>query len=151
MWRGNHQLSECFYHLQLTIKYRRKTLTQEVEHTIQTTLKEINERYDIEITTIGFDQDHVHMMLQHLPTYSSSKVIKIIKSITAREIFTHHPEVKKMLWGGNFWTQGYYIGTISARGNRKTIIHYIQRQGLSHNEEENRISQLRLFPISPTT
>ena len=144
MWRGNHQLSECFYHLQLTIKYRRKALTQEVEHTIQTTLKEINERYDIEVTTIGFDQDHVHMMLQHLPTYSSSKVIKIIKSITAREIFTHHPEVKRMLWGGNFWTSGYYANTVGQYGNLAMITNYVKNQGIPHYTQTH-LSQLTLF------
>ena len=106
MWRGNHQLSECYYHVQLTIKYRRKALTPETEKTIKNTLYEINQRHDIETTKVDFDQDHVHIMLQHLPTHSSSSVIKIIKSITAREIFKHYPEVKTMLWGGNFWTQG---------------------------------------------
>ena len=147
MWKSHHNLSECYYHIQLTIKYRRKVLTKEVEETIQSTLKGINQRYDIEISHIGYDEDHIHMMVQHLPSYSSSQVIKIIKSLTAREVFKHNPEVKKELWGGNFWTQGYYIATISARGNRDIIKNYIKKQGLSKKEEQKRVQQLRLFKL----
>ena len=148
MWRGNHNISECFYHIQLTIKYRRKVLTSNVEETIKNTLQGLNERYDIDITKIGFDKDHVHIMLQHLPTHASSNVIKIIKSITAREVFKHNPDIKEMLWGGNLWTQGYYIATISARGDKTTIINYIKNQGLEKQEENKRIEQLRLFDIT---
>ena len=49
------------------------------------------------------------------------QVIEIIKSVTAKQIFMECPEIKKELWGGEFWTDGYYIATISERGDKKVI------------------------------
>ena len=51
---------------------------------------------------IGTDNDHVHFLVQAVPSYSPTKIITLIKSITAREVFRHHPEVKEQLWGGEF-------------------------------------------------
>lgn len=100
IWKWHHNISECYYHIQLTIKYRRKVLTKEVEQTILDTAKGLNERYNIEISHIGFDKDHIHLMTRFLPVYSGSQVIKIIKSLTARQVFKQHPDIKKALWGG---------------------------------------------------
>ena len=147
MWRGNHNISECYYHIQLTIKYRRPMLSKNIEQTILTIFKELNYRYDIEISQAGFDSNHIHIMVQHLPSFSTSQVIKIIKSITAREVFKKHPEIKKILWGGNFWTSGYYVGTISSRGNIDIIKNYIKKQGLEREKEQKRLKQLTLFNI----
>ena len=139
-WHWNHNVSECYYHIQITIKYRRKVLTKEVEQTIREVCSGFRDRYCIDIHQIGFDQDHVHFLLRFLPKYSGGQVIRLIKSITSNQVFEHNPEVKKFLWGGEFWTDGYYIATISARGNRYVIINYIKNQG-----RRNDIPQLRLF------
>ena len=45
----------------------------------------------------------------------------MVKSITAKEIFRLHPEVKKQLWGGEFWTKGFYVNTVGKHGNESTI------------------------------
>jgi putative transposase len=138
--RCNHNISECFYHIQLTIKYRREALTPEVEQTIVTICKGFKYRYSIDISQIGFDKDHVHFFLQFLPKYSGGKVVRTIKSITTRHIFTNHPEVKDKLWGGEFWTDGYYIATVSPHGNKDVIINYIKKQG-----RQDDTKQLKLF------
>jgi putative transposase len=52
------------------------------------------------------------------------------------------PEIKKELWGGEFWTDGYYIGTVSGRGDRRVIENYIRKQGRPED-----IQQLRLFDL----
>ena len=142
-WKWHHNISECYYHIQLTIKYRRKVLTKEVEQTIVETAQGLNERYNIEISHIGFDQDHIHLMTRFLPVYSGGQVIKIIKSKTAKQVFKQHPDIKKVLWGGELWTDGYYIATISARGSKQTIINYIKKQGRKED-----VKQLKLFNLA---
>jgi len=60
---------------------------------------------------------------------SITKIVTIIKSITAREIFKEHPEVKKILWGGSLWSSGYYANTVGQFGNSEMIKQYIKNQG----------------------
>jgi putative transposase len=45
----------------------------------------------------------------------------MIKSLIAREVFAKHPEVKKQLWGGEFWTDGYFVNTVNKFGGEATI------------------------------
>jgi len=60
---------------------------------------------------------------------SISKIVQIIKSITSREVFKTYPEVKKELWGGNFWTSGFYANTVGQYGNKDAIKKYVENQG----------------------
>ena len=126
----------------MTVKYRKSLLNKKVEQIILKSFKGFKERYAIEISHVGFDENHIHMLVRFLPKYSGGQVIKIIKSISARHIFQKVPEIKKELWGGEFWTDGYYISTISGRGSRKTIENYIKNQGRKEN-----VKQLKLFEI----
>ena len=64
-----------------------------------------------------------------MPNYSPAQLVKIMKSITAREVFRRCPEVKKKLWGGNLWSSGYYVSTVSEQGNEKVIANYVKNQG----------------------
>lgn len=122
------------------MKYRKSLLSKEVEGAIVGALQGLKERYAIEINTVGFDRNHVHILCRFLPKYSGGQVIKVLKSISGKRIFEEAPEVKKELWGGEFWTDGYYIATISGKGNKGVIEKYIKNQG-----RENDIGQLRLF------
>ena len=140
IWHWYHNVSECNYHIQLTIKYRKLLFNPKLEKAIIESLKDIKERYAIEIYNLGFDQNHVHLLIQFLPKYSGGQVIKIVKSISAKAVFKQCPEVKKELYGGEFWTDGYYIGTVSNRGTRKIIEKYIKSQGRD-------AGQLRLFSL----
>ena len=76
----------------------------------------------------------MHFLVQSVPTYSPEQIVRTIKSITARKIFEACPEVKKMLWGGEFWTDGYYVGTVGEHGNEKVIIEYVKNQGRKQDE-----------------
>ncbi len=106
------------------------------------TIKGFKERYAIEITHVGFDKNHVHFLCKFLPKYSGGQVIRLLKSITAKKIFREAPEVKKELWGGEFWTDGYYFATISGRprGDKAVIERYIEKQGRKDDAK-----QLKLF------
>jgi putative transposase len=142
IWHWYHNVSECFYHIQLTIKYRKSLLNQEAQQAVVDSWKGIKERYAIEISHVGFDQNHIHVMAQFLPKYSGGQVIKLLKSISAKSVFRQVPQIKKELWGGEFWTDGYYIATISARGNKQVIINYINNQGRKQD-----VNQLKLFEL----
>jgi len=95
---------------------------------------EIGDRFEIEFVEIGTDEDHIHFLVQGVPTMSVEQMIRIIKSITAREIFQRFPEVKKALWGGSFWTSGYYANTVGQYGNTEVIKKYVENQGKKYNQ-----------------
>ena len=142
IWHWYHNVSECYYHIQLTVKYRKALLNKKIEKVIIDSMSEFRDRYAMEVSEIGFDQNHIHILCRFLPKYSGGQVIKIIKSITAKQIFKACPEIKTELWGGEFWTDGYYISTISGRGSKKVIENYIRNQG-----RESDVQQLRLFSV----
>ena len=91
--------------------------------------KGIEDRYHMKFETIGFDEDHVHFMLQSVPKYSTSQLFRVVKSITAIKLFEEHPDLKKELWGGEFWSDGGYVGTVGEGINADIIRKYIQSQG----------------------
>ena len=142
IWYWYHNISECYYHIQITVKYREALLDERVQQVIVDTLKGFKERYAIEPRTVGFDRDHIHILCRFLPKYSGGEVIRTIKSVTGQQIFAQVPEIRKALWGGEFWTDGYYIGTISGKGNKGVIEQYIRNQG-----RERDVEQLRLFDL----
>jgi putative transposase len=113
-----------------------------VQKVIRESLVGIKERYAIEISHYGFDQNHLHILTQFLPTHSGGEVIRTIKSISAKKVFELVPDVKKELWGGEFWSDGYYIATVSGRGNKKVIENYIINQG-----RQDDARQLKLFDL----
>lgn len=106
---------------------------------------EISKRYEITFLEIGTDKDHVHFLVQSVPMYSAKKIVQIIKSITAREILAACPEVKKQLWGGAFWTAGYYVSTVGQHGNEKMIEEYIKKQGREKEYKRLHNQQMELF------
>src|ERR1700752_1519025 len=99
----SHNVSVLMYHIVCPAKYRRVVFTDEVEKVLKETCLEIAKRYEIIFLEIGVDKDHVHFLVQSVPMYSPKKIVQIIKSITAREVFRLVPAVKKHLWGGEFW------------------------------------------------
>lgn len=142
IWHWHHNVSEAYYHIQLTIKYRKSLFNEKTEQVITEIAKGFKDRYAIEITHLGFDKNHVHFLCRFLPKYSGGQVIRLIKMITAKQIFRQVPEIKKELWGGEFWTDGYYFATVSGRGNKKVIEKYIEKQGGTEDAK-----QLKLFEL----
>jgi len=140
----SHNVSVLIYHLVFPAKYRRAVFDRKADKLLKDVCMEIEKRYQMKFLEIGTDKDHVHFLVQTVPTYSVTKVVTTIKSITAREIFRKYPEVKKQLWGGEFWTDGYYAGTVGKHGNENTITNYVKRQGIDYQMlHEDR--QLTLF------
>ena len=146
IWKKSHNISVLIYHYVCPAKYRKVVFDKEVDEILKETCVEIEKRYEIKFLEIGTDNDHVHFLIQSVPTYSAKKIIQTVKSITAREIFERVPEIKKKLWGGELWTDGYYVSTVGQRGNEETIRRYVQEQG--KEEEYKKLysdEQLKLF------
>ena len=141
----SHNVSVLLYHIVCPAKYRRVVFSPEVEQKLKEVCVEISKRYEIRFLEIGTDKDHVHFLVQSVPMYSPKKIVQVIKSITAREIFAACPEVKKKLWGGEFWTDGYYISTVGQHGNEQMISTYIKRQGREKEYKQLHNQQLTLF------
>lgn len=141
----SHNVSVVLYHLVCPVKYRRVVFTDEVEQALRDICLEIVKRYEIEFIEIGVDRDHVHFLIQSVPTYSPTKIVRIVKSITAREVFERIPSVREQLWGGEFWTKGFFINTVSQSGNEKSIAEYVKKQGRKHEYRKIHRQQLKLF------
>ncbi len=139
--KGYHCAWQIHYHIVFPVKYRKALLDKGVVEIIKETAVGIQERYAIEIEAIGMDKDHIHILCGAHPKVSPGQIVQIFKSITGREIFRRKPSVKKELWGGEFWTDGYYVATVGERANWATVEKYIQEQGKPKEE----LKQLELF------
>jgi len=126
-------------------KYRRVVFSESVDQSMKSVCLEISKRYEITFIEIGTDNDHVHFLIQSVPMMSPTRIIQIVKSITAKEIFKLHPEVKKKLWGGEFWTKGFYVNTVGRQGNENTIQAYVKAQGKEKEYKRIYHEQLSLF------
>ena len=102
-----------------------------VDEALREVCLEIAKRWEVWFLEIGVDRDHAHSLVQSVPMYSPTKIVQTLKSVTAREVFARVPEVKKKLWGGEFWGKGYFINTVGQPGSKKVIAEYVKRQGES--------------------
>ena len=132
---ASHNVSNLVYHFVCPAKYRRVIFTEAVDKTLVQICAGISARYDwIRFLEIGANQNHVHFLIQSTPTHSPSDIIKVVKSITARRMFAEHPEVKKALWGGQLWTDGYFVSTVGKHSNEDVIAEYVREQGKPEDE-----------------
>ena len=125
----SHNVTVLMYHLVFPAKYRRVVFDRHVDEVIKEICLEIEKRYEVKFLEIGTDGDHAHFLVQSVPTYSVVKLVTMIKSITAREVFKRCPEVEEQLWGGEFWTDGYFVSTVGKHGNEDMIRDYVKKQG----------------------
>jgi REP element-mobilizing transposase RayT len=132
------------YHLVFPAKYRRAVFDASVDEVLRDVCLEVEKRYQLKFMEIGTDKDHVHFLVQSVPAYSVTKLVTLIKSITAREIFRLCPHVKKQLWGGEFWTDGYFASTVGRHGDEDTIRNYVKMQGDVY-QQLHEDKQLALF------
>ena len=125
----SHNVTILLYHLVFPAKYRRVVFDEDVDTVLRDVCVTMENFYQIKYIEIGADRDHVHFLVQSVPTYTITKIVTIIKSITAREIFKRCPQVKKKLWGGEFWTDGYFASTVGKHGDENMIAKYVKNQG----------------------
>ena len=90
---------------------------------------------------IGTDKNHIHVLCSAHPKVAPGRIVQIFKSLTAGEIFRRRPAIKRDLWGGEFWADGYYVATVGERANWQMVERYVQRQGYPKED----VQQLKLF------
>ena len=129
----SHNRSILMYHIVCPSKYRKVIFNEEVDLALKEVCLEISNRYEIDFLEIGVDNDHVHFLVQSIPMYSPTKIVRTIKSITAREIFNRVPEVRKKLWGGEFWSKAYFVSSVGKHGDEQKIARYVRNQGTGKN------------------
>ena len=139
--RTYHNIYDTHYHIVFPVKYIKALLQNDIPLAIAKLAEEIALRYDIEFEKIGYDQDHIHILASFPPKYSGSQVVGMFKSITARQLFKQFPLLKQDLWGGEFWSDGFYMATVSERGNWSVVEQYVTNQGKTKEASQ----QLRLL------
>ena len=141
--KKRHNKTLLLYHLVFPVKYRKKIIEDQISNFLKDICVEISERYEIQFIEIGTDEDHVHFLVQSVPTMSVDRLVRTIKSLTARMVFQSFPSIKKELWGGSFWTSGYYANTVGQYGNLEVIKNYVENQGKEYKQVYT--EQLRLW------
>lgn len=138
--KGNHCAYSIHYHIVFPVKYRKALLVEDVVQEIKRVGYEITERYGVDIEQIGCDLNHIHLLCGAHPKYSPGQLVRVFKSITGRELFKKFGWLKKDLWGGEFWSDGYYVATVGEHGNWGVVEKYVRKQG-----QTPEVVQLRLL------
>ena len=139
--RTSHAVYDTKYHLVWAPKYRKWVLRGDIQERVKEIFQEVSEHHGFLIDTLEVAPDHVHIFLSFPPRYSISKVVGMLKSISASVIFKEHPKVKKQLWGGEFWEDGYFARTVGDKVTAEVIRKYI----MHHREQKKTPEQLELF------
>jgi putative transposase len=127
--KSNHCAYDTHYHIVFPVKYRKALLKDDIPLALVEIAQEIGLRYEIDFENIGCDLDHIHILASFHPKYGGGEVVRKFKSITAKQLFVRFPNLRKELWGGEFWTDGYYLATVGERGNWNVVKQYILNQG----------------------
>jgi putative transposase len=138
--RTAHAVYDTKYHLVWAPKYRKWIKREDIRDRVREVFGEIAERHEFEIQEVRVAPDHVHIFLSFPPRYSIAHVVGVLKSISAAEVFEGFPEVKKELWGGEFWEDGYFVRTVGDKVTADLIKRYIQ-----YHRDEIHGKQLKLF------
>jgi REP element-mobilizing transposase RayT len=140
----SHNVTVLLYHLVFPAKYRRAVFDERVDEVLPEVCLEIEKRYEVKFIEIGVDKDHVPFLVQSVPTYSVTKLVKLIKSLRAKEVLRRCPQVKQKLWGGEFWRDGYFASPVGKHGDEGMIANYFKNQGKEYLKL-HRDEQLTLF------
>ena len=141
MRQGAHTHWECRYHLVWCPKYRKNLFKDEMLKNYTWELfTRIAQEYGMYIEKMQIAEDHVHMLLEIPPKMSVSEAVRTIKSISAREIFEKFPSIKKRLWAGELWADGYFVRSVGSEVTNEMVKKYIEE----HEERVSNPAQLRL-------
>lgn len=141
---ASHTRYNIQYHFVWIVKYRKDLLyDKERQKKLRKTVEEISERHWFVVVSMATDGNHVHLFLRVAPRYSPARIMNLIKGISAKKMFTEYPDLKKLLWGGEFWGDGYYVATVGYGITTDIIKNYIENQGKETNHKP--FDQLRLF------
>jgi putative transposase len=132
--RTSHAVYEAKYHLVWCPKYRKKVLVGAIQQRVRALFEEIAQHFDFEIDRCEVSEDHVHILISFPPRYSVSQVVGILKSISGSKVFEEFPKIRKQLWGGHLWEQGYFFRTVGEHVTDDVIRKYIEHHSFSHDQ-----------------
>ncbi|HEX7474738.1 MAG TPA: IS200/IS605 family transposase [Dehalococcoidales bacterium] len=135
-----HAVYDIKYHVVWVPKYRKHIFNDEMREYVKGVLQRIAEEYEFNLDIMEVMEDHVHIFVEAPPRYAPSRVVQIMKSITAREVFKQYPELRKQLWAGELWSDGYFVRSVGDKVKADIIRKYIEYQN-----HENNSSQLKMF------
>ena len=127
--RSCHCTYRIRYHMVFVVKYRKSLITDDIFDSMKDICKGIEQRYYLFFDALGYEQDHVHVVVEGPPRYSPSRIMQICKSILAIQTFKRFPDIKKELWGGEFWTDGGHIDTVGDGRGLDEVKNYVKKQG----------------------
>jgi len=110
--RTSHAVYDLKYHFVWIPKYRKMILREDIAKRVEEVFKEIAEAYEFEIETMAIVEDHVHIFLSAPPKYAPDEIVRVLKSGSAKVVFKEFPEVRKELWGREFWSDGYFVSSV---------------------------------------
>ena len=142
--RTKHAVYDLKYHLVWIPKYRKHIFDKEVLDYIKTIFSKIAEEYEFRIDTMEVMEDHVHVFVEVPPRYSPARVVQVMKSVSAREVFRKFPDLRKQLWAGELWNDGYFVRSVGDKVTADIIRKYIEYQ--THEDDS---IQLNMFDNSP--
>jgi putative transposase len=130
----SHAVYEAKYHLVWCPKYRKRVLVGEMRERVKELFFGIAEQFDFEIDRCEVAEDHIHVLLSFPPRYSIAKVVGIIKGISSNKILGEYPKLKRKLWGGHLWEQGYFARTVGEQITDDVIRRYIEKHSFSSEQ-----------------
>ncbi len=138
--RTKHAVYDLKYHLVWIPKYRKQIFNAEVAECLKEVFQHIAEEYGFHIDIMEVMEDHVHIFTEAPPKYSPAEVVQMMKSISAREAFKKFPKLRKQLWAGELWNDGYFVRSVGDKVTADVIRRYIEYQ-----IHEDNSTQLRMF------
>jgi len=143
--KNTHHVYRILYHFVWIPKYRHKVFVEPCRSHLKAIIAKVAYDYDMEVEEIEIPEDHIHMMIKAEPKMSPSRIMQIVKSVSAREFFRLYPEIKrKYFWGGKLWTQSFYVETVGNR-NEVEVREYVRTQIEELDKVQSSLSQLRLL------
>jgi putative transposase len=137
--RTSHSVYDCKYHLIWCPKRRKKLEGDDIRQYVKETIRDIAEELGFEIVEMEIGKDHVHIFISFPPRYSISKVVGIMKSISASRVFDRYDWMKKKFWSGELWEDGYCVRTVGDKVTAEIVKRYIRRH------EEEATNQMKFF------
>ena len=124
--RTSHAVYDLKYHFVWIPKYRKMILREEIAKRVEEVFREIAEVHEFEIERMAVVEDHVHIFLSAPPKYAPGEIVRILKSRSAKVVFKEFTDVRRELWGGAFWSDGYFVRSVGDEVTAEVIRRYIE-------------------------
>jgi putative transposase len=124
--RTTHAVYDLKYHFVWIPKYRKTILREDISKRVEEVFREVAKVYEFDIERMAVVEDHVHIFLSAPPKYSPGEIVRVLKSRSAKVVFREFPEVREELWGGESWSDGYFVRSVGDEVTAEVIRHYIE-------------------------